>query len=334
MGFQGQKAKTALFISRITNLGTALMLVFGVLAFDASSAHALGKGRSPSANPSDPTLDHPTSSGDFTLRVLSYNVQGLPVPIGGSWERMTDIGKILYQMRKAGTAPHVVAIQEAWFENKSEPLLKESKYPYVFRGPGPNLGKIVGAGLVILSEFPISEAAESTYSDCNFTDCLATKGVVRVRIHIDGLPEPLYLFDTHLQADNDPFVPVSTSQEIRTRQIREEELFRRALSSKQVPTIFVGDFNFHPKDRDYKYFKANTPFQSAHEYCIDTGSCSGDSRLEIADDYAKSYDHSFFLSTSRVNIRPVHLARTFKEQPHGEPLSDHLALETRYHISW
>lgn len=334
MGFQGHEAKKASFISSFSRKWAAVAVFFLVLAVDSSTAHALGRGRSPSSKPGEPTLDHPTSSGDFTLRVLSYNVQGLPSPIGGSWGRMADIGKILYQMRMAGTAPHVVAIQEAWFENKSEPLLRESKYPYVFRGPGANFGKIVGAGLLILSEFPISEAAESTYSDCSFTDCLATKGVVRVRVHIDGLPEPLYLFDTHLQADNDPFIPVSTSQAVRRAQIREEESFRKAVNPKAVPTIFVGDFNFHPKDGDYKFFKSTTPFQSAHEYCIETDSCSGDSHFEIVDDYAKSYDHSFFLSTSRVSIRPTHLARTFKEQPHGEPLSDHPALETHYHISW
>lgn len=334
MAVQGCKAKTAFLGKKSAKqifFSLALLVMF---ALDSTSAHALGKGRAPSVKPGEPVLDHPTPSGDFTLRVLSYNVQGLPSPIGGSWDRMEDIGKILYQMRKAGTAPHVVAFQEAWFEGKSEPLLRESKYPYVFRGPGAAFGRITGAGLVVLSEFPISEAAEATYGNCSFTDCLATKGVIRVRIHIDGLPEPLYLFDTHLQADNEPFVAVSASQAVRKTQIKEGESFRKSVNQKAVPTIFVGDFNFHPKDSDYRYFMSSTPYQSAHEACVATANCTGDTFQQISEDYEKTYDHAFYASTARVKIIPTHLARTFSEQPRGEPLSDHLALETHFKISW
>jgi hypothetical protein len=105
-----------------------------------------------------------------TLRVLSYNIEGLPrLParilrfFSGAHDesRFARIGDILRQRRESGDGPHIVAIQEA-FHSKHRELIERSGYPYYSYGPGDGFFK-TNSGLVILSEFPILETHRTVF---------------------------------------------------------------------------------------------------------------------------------------------------------------------------
>src|ERR1035437_5184259 len=94
----------------------------------------------------------PTAAG---LRILSYNIHGLPgllVPDKGQYAR---IGDILSERRKAGLAPQIVAIQQGWdFDGTAATLTEHSGYPYVVHGADTKFGKLLSSGIHVLSEYP------------------------------------------------------------------------------------------------------------------------------------------------------------------------------------
>ncbi len=114
----------------------------------------------------------------------------------GDWRRLEDIGVVLGEMRRKGTAPHVVAIQEGWFSDRVEPLVRASGYQYVKAGPGQAFGHVTGSGLYILSDFPLTDEKENSFQECAGADCLSRKSVMSVRVRIPGLPEPFIIFNS------------------------------------------------------------------------------------------------------------------------------------------
>jgi endonuclease/exonuclease/phosphatase family metal-dependent hydrolase len=282
--------------------------------------------------PEEISEPEPKPHGSMNLRVLSYNIQGLPPPIGDDLRRIEQIGRLMSVHRKNGQAPHIVALQEGFPDRQLNALIRASGYPYYVKGPETGRGKVVNSGLYVLSEFPLSSYSEVVFDHCTGTDCYATKGVMRVRVHVPGVPEPIYLFNTHMNADMDPLIPISTTVTVRIQQLRQAHTWRALMNLKVGPQFFIGDFNFHPGYRDYEFLRQTSDFRYVHEECIKRG-CSSNG-TDIADDLTKSYDHQFYQPGSRISVVPTHLERNYSERFLGRPLSDHLGLEVHYRLEW
>src|SRR5690606_10571513 len=136
-------------------------------------------------------------------------------------------------------------------------FIREAGYPYVAQGPRGK-GLRTNGGLYILSEFPILASSHHVYTRCRGWDCLSRKGVLHARIEVPGLPQPIELYNTHLNAgpSKAPWLDDEETREVRIHQTQEIREFLWETQASHLPTIFGGDFNFRPDEDAYLFFSA------------------------------------------------------------------------------
>jgi endonuclease/exonuclease/phosphatase family metal-dependent hydrolase len=202
------------------------------------------------------SLTAETEIHDDGLKVLSYNVHGVPNSDSFWCNNLIDIGKELGAMRKAGTAPHVVLIQEG-FHKKIKDLIKLSGYPYVEQGPTGS-ARTMTSGLWVLSEYPIGTNQTTIYSKCGSWDCLSNKGVQYVTIKVPGggAVHKIEIYNTHMNAkvEYDFWTDLGSVASAKRNQIEEMSSFFRKTHKKGQPAIVAGDFNFLKDSSLYKQF--------------------------------------------------------------------------------
>jgi hypothetical protein len=283
---------------------------------------------------------------EFRVRVLSYNIQGLPWPLIKDQGQFDRIGEILAEQRAQGTAPHIVLIQEG-FRYETRALIERSGYPYVYRGPialdlAPGdrfhgTPKILNGGLWILSQFPFEKTAKVPFllSSCAGDDCYANKGVAMVRVRIPGVPVPVEFFTLHMNAKGATAgVPQEVVDAVQLKQLHESRKFIDQTSDPALPAIFAGDFNLRPEFKGFAFLSPIIGMTNAGEICVH-GECTIDPETNPLMLVEKSVDQHLFRSGSSVHVAPVHAARTFTEKlPNGRPLSDHLGYEIEYRLNW
>ena len=259
---------------------------------------------------------------------MSYNIKGLPGLLVSSRyksRRYSLIGKHLAERGAAG--PDVVLLQEG-FSSDTRELIEASGFPHVSRGPygSPFFG--VDSGLYILSRHPILAQDQMTFgaANCHRWDCLANKGVQFVRISIPGLPLPLEVFNTHLQAGRD-------NAPARRRQVKLLVEFYKRNHVAGSPVIFGGDFNIRPRvDREtYDEFVVGTGLGSSGKYCVDRG-CARSADTGRHGAWESTVDHQFYSLDGAVQITPVRLERSLGDPVDGSRLSDHLAHEVVFDL--
>ena len=147
------------------------------LAIPAAGALALAAASNPIA-PAAGSSSRPAAPPPGSLTVLTYNVEGLPEPLG--WRRapyLAAIGERLRRLRSLGAQPHVVLLQEA-FSAPAQAIGRDAGYRWIVEGPsaeasspirpgaadldfeaganwwhGETQGKHYDSGLMILSDF-------------------------------------------------------------------------------------------------------------------------------------------------------------------------------------
>jgi len=316
--------------------GLIVTLTFICFTLLPYSAAAFAKKRT---KPSPPPTDT-TEQGSMALKILSYNIHGLDLPFGVDHSRYKDIGLELKRRRQNGTAPQIVAIQEA-FHIATDAVIIESEYPYVAFGP-PGNGFVHNSGLLILSEYPITDVSYITYKNCTNFDCMAKKGVMQGLIHIPGMPKPLEFYNTHLNASyecqagtgqvceraSDP------SEPIRMTQIEQIKDFMKTTHDPDRLFIFPGDFNHNPDGLDYLYWIGYMGLKNSTHQCFVNQNCTGDDNAQ--EDWLTSVDHQYYIEStpSQITSTPTHFEKTFTEKVDGRYLSDHDGLEIDYQIEW
>jgi endonuclease/exonuclease/phosphatase family metal-dependent hydrolase len=274
---------------------------------------------------------HSVLAQDLKLHVMSYNIKGLPGFLtSGEYksERYGAIGKLLAERAAMGDAPDVVLIQEAFSEN-TRALLKAARYPHLAQGPEYKTWLGLNSGLYILSRHPIVAKATrefKSYPNCSGWDCFANKGVQFARILVPGLPRPLDLFNTHLQAGRD-------DPPARRRQVKILVEFFREHHQLGNPVVFGGDFNIRPiRDREsYDEFVVGTGLASSGKHCLDRG-CTHSSDTGWQGIWENAVDHQFYSARGEVLMTPVWVERTLRDPVEGFRLSDHLAHEARFEL--
>lgn len=280
-------------------------------------------------------------AGQKVIRVLSFNIKGLPYIIDRQYDedRFRDIGKILAERRRAGTAPDIVFLQESFIPRTGE-LRKEAAYPYAVQGPsrftpadGFPKGTPFPGGLFILSEFPLGKPERISYGVryCGDWDCMANKGSVRVEVEIPGIPGKLTLMDTHTQADTD----TKSYDKGRTEQMKILADFLHKDPNPENPLIFGGDFNSHPPFTSFAVWKDLSQLKNVGEQCLDPANgCQVLPGTDSATILAESLDHIFYHDGSQVQVHPLTVARPFNEPVNGRMLSDHLGYESDLLLTW
>jgi endonuclease/exonuclease/phosphatase family metal-dependent hydrolase len=179
----------------------------------------------------------PSAAGDAssTLRVLSYNVAGIPLVQRLASERILKLAGEL-------GAYDLVALQEVWSGYDYQRLKRASGFPSAVRQEDPP----VGNGLVLLSRLRVVEWRFYPYSGraaphALFTkvdaDAICTKGVLAARLETeDG--EQLDVYDTHLISGDSPI----ENDFVRVAQVLELDAAMRDFSRGR-PYLLLGDFN-------------------------------------------------------------------------------------------
>lgn len=207
---------------------------------------------------------------DGRLSVMTYNIHGLPWPV--AWGRsgaFVQIAQRLGALRGQGLQPHVVLLQEA-FTQQAQAIGRAAGYPYVVEGPsaemaspepadatdarymaagswarGEGLGKYVGSGLQLLSDFPIVGVRRMVFPAfaCAGYDCLANKGALMVSIRLPGQADRVDIVTTHLNSRHASGVANDRSLQAYRLQVRYLSDFLRKAHDPARALIVAGDFN-------------------------------------------------------------------------------------------
>ncbi len=155
----------------------------------------------------------PAAAGPLRLRVVTFNVWGLPWGIAAHREaRLERIGPALAALR-----PDVVALQEVWVEADGERLRRVLADAGLVHSLHLSDG-FLGSGLLVASRHPLGAERFTRYEAAGkphkpfHGDWFARKGVVVVRL--DTPAGPVLLADTHLHAryGTDEYLPVQVAQ--------------------------------------------------------------------------------------------------------------------------
>lgn len=288
---------------------------------------------------------------DFT--VLSYNVKGLPWPIAkGRNEALREIGRELGRMRREDRQPDVVLIQEG-FTRDIEALMRESGYAYRASGPkpqdtsksnglkldklampGPDRLRVLGAGLHVLSDWPIQRVWTTAFRSCAGIDCFANKGAMMVRIQPDGAPTPIDIVNTHLNSKK--AARSSTARTLAAHQGQTMELhsFIARHRSAAFPLVAGGDYNVRNAPARYDYAALERPYTVVSEYCaMLRRECLDEAHRDKGKPWLATQDLQAF-SDGAVRIRPTSSTWLFAGGASGRVLSDHPAYSVRYRMTW
>lgn len=294
--------------------------------------------------------------------VLIYNVEGLPWPARRSrGPKLDRIGDELARLRAAGQAPDIVLLQEA-FTKQARRIAHRAGYRNVVAGPsvrdkrrlpaaamasgfsrqrrflkGERTPKLLGSGLLILSDFPIMSASGEAFSQraCAGFDCLSNKGALLARIWIPGMPTPLDVFTTHMNSQKASGVNLARANEAHRYQTDESASFLESARDERNPLVFGGDFNMRRSPDRLDYFTYRKPYRIVRHYCtVVVRDC--DVRMSWDGDapWLDTQDLQGFDDGAVVKVRPTRVEAMFDRPENGGRLSDHDGYKVTYRLSW
>lgn len=295
----------------------------------------------------------------MTLKVLTYNIEGLGFPARkGRETELRQIGEHLFAMREAGTAPDIVLFQEM-FSGAAKTAVAATGYPAIASGPGRTTGAIgpiraklpgrsnprrgeigihfSGSGLAIASRFPIIFTDVRAYGtrSCAGFDCLANKGIMLARIALPGLPTPIDVYDTHMNSRGASKVPHERNLAAHDRQALEASQFIDSTHDDNFPVIFGGDFNMRHSEPRWENFSRYQSLNLVHRVCADkTSGCDVRMSWDGDEPWIDTQDLQFFWSGNPVTIRPIRVEAIFDGSVDSPVLSDHDGFMVTYEIQW
>lgn len=340
------------------------MRKFPIMSLILAAALAVGASRPETLSPIRAPTQPPPFTGD--LSVLTYNIHGLPWPL--AWNRPVQLAQIanrLRELRDEGRNPHIVLLQEA-FTQEAQSIGRAAGYRYVADGPstdeagaslppgatspaardrswlkGEDIGKYVGSGLQILSDYPMTGIHRIAYpaSACAGYDCLANKGALMAAVQLPGLPDPVDIVTTHLNSRGASKVSNDRSMRAYRLQIACLSEFIHAWHVPSRALIVAGDFNVgKAMDRRStlmaaaanRWGPANEPVRDIY----DTAAASG---IRLPPDAAYSFhrakDWTFYGQGKTTDIGLTKIDAPFGRAADGSMLSDHVGYTATFRLS-
>ncbi|HEU5483114.1 MAG TPA: endonuclease/exonuclease/phosphatase family protein [Sphingomicrobium sp.] len=294
-----------------------------------------------------------------TLKVLTYNIEGLGFPARSGREReLRQIGERLFAMRDAGTGPDIILFQEM-FSGAAKNAVAATGYPAIASGPdrttratGPKPERLpgksnirrgevgmhfAGSGLAIASRYPIVLTDMRAYGAraCAGLDCLANKGIMHARIVIPGLPTPIDVYDTHMNSRGASKVSHERNLEAHNRQALEASQFIDATHDDNFPLIFGGDYNMRHSEPRWENFSRYQQLNLVHRVCVDPASgCEVKMSWDGDEPWMDTQDLQFFWNGNPATVRPIRVEAVFDGSPDSPQLSDHDGFLVTYELKW
>lgn len=285
---------------------------------------------------------------------MTYNVEGLPEPARFNRSpKLAEIRRRINAMMAKKKAPDILVVQEM-FSDDAIAKLKALAYPNFIYGPtkadvggaamsavrlaglNPPPAKLQPSGVAIFSRFPIKFRRKRAFGllTCAGIDCLANKGGLLAQISIPGVPVPLYIATTHMNAQKVSQAPEWMHLAAHQKQTRELAVLLTK-SDATGPLIIAGDFNMQDAPKRYEAFKRLIPYPSAHHYCQQhRDTCTSQVPLDQPEPWLTTQDLQFFRDGAAVSLRPESLELRFRTDVARERLSDHSAQFVRWRLRW
>jgi endonuclease/exonuclease/phosphatase family metal-dependent hydrolase len=295
---------------------------------------------------------------DGRLTVMTYKIKGLPWPVAsGRAEAIAAIGTRLAALRRDGRQPHILLLQEAFTQDATS-IAARAGYAHAAYGPaateasaasggasdrrhvaqarwdrGEGVGKQLGSGLIILSDYPIVRIDRMDYPDfaCAGFDCLANKGVLIAHLRVPGFARPVAVVNTHLNARKAAGVAVARSNHAFARQVALMAGFVRAQVSERQAVVVGGDMNIGgDPERAGAFFGGFAqarldfvqPKLGGARLAMGQPSCAGADRMELARSTERAKDWLFARGADRAPLAVAGASVPFGMAA-GAALSDH-----------
>ena len=308
-----------------------------------------------------------SAEGGVALRVMNYNVKGLPWPITSDRSaELAAIGDRLKAMRGRGVGPDVVVLQEA-FSSDARAIAARAGYAYVAYGPGRDdvvpgdrekpmpdrypwrgegFGPYVSSGLVLMSDYPIAGVRRAAFprTACAGYDCLANKGVLFARISVPGLAVPVEIMTAHMNSRKPTRTPIAHADEAFARQMATLDRFLAANANPRLPMIFGGDLNLDSdpariaalRQSSARWHKAPRDEDATAIFAVcgkPTLLCRPAIGFAAIAQQKRNNDWQLSFASTRATVQPVAVAIGFMPDPAGRALSDHQAVMVTYRLS-
>jgi endonuclease/exonuclease/phosphatase family metal-dependent hydrolase len=294
-------------------------------------------------------------AGARTLTVMVYNIKGLPDALrgGANPDAFTIIGKTLAARRRAGTAPDVVLIQEA-FTHRSREIATLAGYRNVVRGPlRPGADTVwlarpflylwraawnrsvhlESSGLMILTDLDIDGVKPVAFGHraCAGSDCFANKGLLYARVRLPDSGIWVDIIDTHLNSNASSGAGITSILFAHERQVDRIGDILTAKMGDGDAMILGGDFNSNPETIRYAYLRARLDMQDANTDCLlaQTG-CDIPRGVDLLNFWRGNELREFYRQGHGITVRPIRATLDFVAPVDGRPLSDHDAVEITY----
>jgi endonuclease/exonuclease/phosphatase family metal-dependent hydrolase len=294
------------------------------------------------------------------LEVLTFNIEGLGWPARrGRASQLRRIGEVLAQHNQRGDGPDIVLVQEM-FSPAAVRAITQAGYPYRAWGPsrtqrrrrplngrmhGPahwNKGEtgfhLVGSGLAVLSRFPIVSSHSEPFGThhCAGFDCLSNKGVLHVRIAVPGVPQPIDIFNVHLNSRSASRVPFARSGVAHALQVDDVAQFIAVTTDRAEPVILGGDFNMRSAPQRLAPFDtALHDLTMVQRYCIvPVNSCDVRISWDGDEPWMDTEDLQIFRKGPAVSVIPLQVKAMFDGSDHSPKLSDHDGFNVKYRLMW
>jgi len=232
-----------------------------------------------------------TSLSAKEYKVLSYNIKALPLIAGGGKNfQFKFIGEKLKEMKEHDGGPDIILIQEAFCHKSIKTINSIAKYKNIYKGPHRFGLKILGAGLVVLTDLELEIVSNIGFPSltCAGWDCFAAKGYQILKLKNTNT----YIMNTHLNANNKAlgrFV-TSRSKKARLNQVRLVREWINRNIPKDAKIIFGGDFNLKPLLEDEYEVLESLDFNHSASLCLESDICELTNNTTADDVFLNSID--------------------------------------------
>jgi len=290
------------------------------------------------------------------LRILLWNVEGLPWPIrSGRAAKLQRIADWIVARRVAGRGPDILILQKAFTPDASR-IAVQAGYTSILPGPardqlrrlpaaeapaafaegarwwkGEGIGKWLDGGLYIATDIPVAAAKSEAFGShsCAGYDCLSNKGAALAELRVPGAPEALFLFNTHRNSREPARVGITRAEASHLLQTQENDAFLAAVA-RNAALIAAGDFNnYRAGDRSGR-FAEDPAFRLAAK---GSGFAGRAAPMRDGKAWRQAYDLVGYRSGRALRIEPLAVATLF-DGKNGPRLSDHDAQYIVFQLSW
>jgi len=187
-------------------------------------------------NPPCPVGQTADSERCSQLRVVTYNIWGMPTWISGaSPDRYAQIAEELERQNA-----DIILLQEVWSRRSHQAVPAGGEWSVASAEPFSCFFR--RNGLVCLSRFPVVQGEFRPFRSAAWPDSLVEKGALKITVEL-GDSRRLNVWNVHLQAGR--------STRARSRQIGELAAWVSQARDGQIADIIAGDFNCTPESSEY-----------------------------------------------------------------------------------